>query len=72
MKHMRQIVMILALIALAVGGYMAYQRYYAPQEDVQVQFLNFGGNYEDGDDFHRHHDSNWRAGYEAGKHDASN
>ncbi len=52
MKHMKQIVMGLMLIGLAVAGYMAYQRYYAPQaDDVKVQLLNFGtsnGSYEQG------------------------
>lgn len=29
--------MVAVIIALAVGGYMAYQRYYAPKSEVKIQ-----------------------------------
>jgi len=65
MNHMRKhAVMIVAALIVIAAGYMAYQRYYAPQEEVQVQFLNFGGTYEG--------DSSYQAGYRAGMNDALN
>ena len=65
MNHMRKhAVMIVVAILLAAAGYMAYQRYYASNEEVQVQFLNFGGSYEG--------DSSYQAGYRAGMNDALN
>jgi hypothetical protein len=54
MKHIKQICIVLVMIALAVGGYMAYKHYYAPQmDDVQVQLFNInsdGGSYRQGYD----------------------
>lgn len=70
MKHMKHIIMVLVVAALAYAGYMAYQRYYAqPAQDVQVQFLNFGGNY-DHDDFP--HSSSYERGYQDGLRAAQN
>jgi hypothetical protein len=71
MKHMKQIAIIAIVIVTAAAGYMAYQRYYANHDNVKVQFLNFGGTYEDGDDLH-HHNSSYNAGYAAGMKDCQN
>jgi len=65
MNHMRRhFAMIVVAVVVIAAGYMAYQRYYVGREDVQVQFLNFGGNYEG--------DSSYQAGYRAGMNDAMN
>ncbi len=64
MNHMRKhAVMIFAAFVVAAAGYMAYQRYQARHEAVEVQFLNFGGNYDG--------DSSYEAGYRDGVRDAS-
>lgn len=68
MQHLiKKLVIAAIVIALAYVGYMAIQRYYAgKQEDVKVQFLNFGtddGYYNDGY-HHGHHSSSYDRGYD--------
>ena len=67
---MKHIAMIALVIALAAGGYMAYQHYYGAKEEVKVQFLNFGGEY---DGYHGpHRNSSYNRGYADGMRDCQN
>ena len=70
MQHLiKKVVMAAIVIALAYVGYMAIQRYYgSKKEDVKVQFLNFGGTYEDG----YNHSSDYRKGYADGQRNCNN
>ena len=65
MKHMKHFMMIAVVIIAAVAGYMAFNRYKSMKKDnVEVQFLNFGGNYDS--------NSSYDQGYRAGMRDAQN
>lgn len=72
---MKHIAMVVVFLACAVGAYMAVQAYCGSgKEEVKVQFLNFGGTYEDGDRGSVHtnsYDRGYKAGYEAGLKEAS-
>jgi len=52
MKHvMKHIAMVALVVALAAGGYIAYQHYFVAQDDVKVQLFNIGtnsGSYDEG------------------------
>jgi len=44
MKHlMKHIAMVALVVALAAGGYMAYQHYYGAKEEVKIQKWCTGG-----------------------------
>ena len=63
MNHMRKhAVMIVAALVIIAAGYMAYQRYYARHEEVQIQLLNFGTE----------SNGSYQAGYRDGMNDALN
>ena len=69
---MRHIAMVALVVALAAGGYMAYQHYFATHNEVEVQLLNnlFGGNnsgsYDEG------YDRGYEAGYAAAEKELEN